>query len=72
MINLDRLDKQSATWEKLVLQIKKRIEDLRTQLEHGNPSETDEIVRGRIKELRGILLAGEEAPIQVPYDPMHY
>lgn len=72
VINLDKIDLQSATWEKLVTQIHKRIDDLHLMMEADAPKESIDVLRGRVKELRGILIAGDAAPAQEPYDPMHY
>ena len=72
MINLDKIDLQSVTWEKLVTQIHKRINDLHLMMESETSKESIDVLRGRIKELRGILIAGDAAPSQESYDPMHY
>lgn len=71
-MNLDRVDRNSHVWEMLVERVKARLEVLRTVLENGGESEHVEKTRGRIAELRGILLAGEEVPPQDTYNPMHY
>jgi hypothetical protein len=61
-MSLDVADIQSPTWAKLEEHLNKRIEVLHREIEQdGDPDKTN-VIRGRIRELRKLLLLGKEKP----------
>jgi len=64
MIALNQHDRQSEVWYRIAESLRTRIEDLRTDLEKTKDFDETNRLRGRLAEVRGILIAGDEPPFQ--------
>lgn len=69
MITLNLDEKQSPVWQKVIDHCESRIQVLQRVLETDGDFDSINRARGAIKEIRAILGASHEKPMQEP-DPM--
>ena len=59
-------EKQAAVWFKVMERCAGRVELLRSQLEGDQSEESTAVLRGRIRELRGLMALDKDAPQERP------
>ena len=56
--------RNSPVWGVIHAQLVRRVADLQRELEKPGALDSTNIIRGRLLELRGILIADEDVPMQ--------
>ena len=59
-------EQQSPVWGRVKEQLEERVAVLQKELERMADHDRTNMIRGGLRELRGILIAGEEVPVQEP------
>lgn len=66
MIVLTTQQRESSTWLDIEQQLLARIAALQVDLENAKTWDDAQIVRGRLREIRGMMIAEQDLPKQEP------